>query len=107
MNSGTEAKIEFQRLVGKFSLFFAFIYFLMIVGSIVTVVDGDKVPVLTWVGIVLAGIVFVPAVMDAVRLHRTSDQQRLAALWRRCALLTLAGLVVMIATAVAVEAVYS
>ncbi|MEU4562913.1 hypothetical protein AB0F72_31420 [Actinoplanes sp. NPDC023936] len=100
-----DAKIEFQRLVGKFALFFAFIYLLMIVGSVVTIADGDSVPVLTWVGILLAGLVFTPAVIDAVRLHRTADPQRLAALWRRSGLLTLAGVAVMILTAVAVEAV--
>ncbi|WP_433832286.1 hypothetical protein ACQP2E_15745 [Actinoplanes sp. CA-015351] len=47
-----------------------------------------------------------PAAADAIRLHRTSDPQRLAALWRRCGLLTLAGIAIMIGTVVTVGLVY-
>ncbi|MEU4562360.1 hypothetical protein AB0F72_28585 [Actinoplanes sp. NPDC023936] len=107
VNSAAEAKIEFQRLVGKFALFFAFLYFLMILGGVITVVGGDSVPWPTVLGTVLAGFAFVPAVVDAVNLHRTSDQQRLAMLWRRCGLFAAAGVAVMIGTAVAVDRIYS
>ncbi|SDT60788.1 hypothetical protein [Actinoplanes derwentensis] len=108
MNSGVEeAKLTLQRLIGKFALLFAFIYVLMVAAGFVRVAQGDQVPVSTWLLLVLPGIAFFPAVVDAVGLHRTADQARLRTLWRRCGLLAVAGMVLLVVVAFAAEGINS
>lgn len=96
----TESAIEMRRLVGKFALLFAFIYVLVLFGGVVTLTQHTSVPVITWPLILLPGAAFVPAVIDAVRLHRTSDPDQLSSLWRRCALYSVIGMVLLVATAI-------
>ena len=96
----TESAIEIRRLVGKFALLFAFIYVLVLVGGIVALVQHVSVPIITWPLVLLPGAAFVPAVVDAIRLHRTLDPERLRDLWRRCAMYTVIGMVLLVATAI-------
>ncbi|GID29131.1 hypothetical protein [Paractinoplanes brasiliensis] len=99
MNSGVEeAKLTLRRVVGKFALLFAFIYLLALLAVFITAYQGDEVPVSTWLLLVPAGVAFVPAVVDAVNLHRTEDPVRLSKLWKRCGLLAVSGMVLLVAS---------
>ncbi|HET6480891.1 MAG TPA: hypothetical protein VFG35_12765 [Actinoplanes sp.] len=104
MNRSVEdAKLTLQRVVGKFALLFAFIYVLALLGVFVTLLQGDEVPVSTWLLLVPAGAVFVPAVVDAVNLHRTREPDRLSKLWKRCGLLALTGMALLVIASFVVD----
>jgi hypothetical protein len=107
MNGTEEAKLTLQRVVGKFALLFAFIYLLTIFAGFVTLYQGDEVPVTTWLLLIPAGVAFVPAVVDAVNLHRTRDPDRLRKLWKRCGLLAVTGLVLLVVASFAVGGIDS
>ncbi|GAA2679630.1 hypothetical protein [Actinoplanes palleronii] len=97
MNSGVdEAKLMLKRLVGKFAFFFAVIYFLLAFAGVVRLAQGDHVPLSTWLLLIPAGVVFVLAVIDGINLHRFSDSDRLGKLWRRCGILTVSGVVLLV-----------
>jgi hypothetical protein len=96
----TEPAIAMRRLVGKFALLLAFVYILVLFGGVVGLVQDTSVPAITWPLILLPAPAFVVAVRDAVRLHRSTEPERMKALWRRCALFTVIGLVLLIAGAV-------
>jgi hypothetical protein len=97
VNSGVEeAKLMLKRLVGKFAFFFAIIYFLLAFAGFVRLAQGDHVPMSTWLLLVPAGVAFVPAVIDSVSLHRVSDSDRLDKLWKRCGILTVSGMVLLV-----------
>jgi hypothetical protein len=98
---------ELRRLVGKFALLFAFIYLLVLMAGAFRAARGPELPAIGWVLFLLPGAAFVPAVMDAVRLHRTSDPERMTALWRRCALYSVVGVVLVIATVVSISKINS
>ena len=94
---------ELRRLVGKFALLFAFIYVLVLMAGAFRAVRGPELPDIGWILFLLPGAAFVPAVKDAVRLHRTSDPERMTALWRRCALYSVIGMALVIAAAVSIS----
>jgi hypothetical protein len=94
---------ELRRLVGKFALLFAFICVLVLMAEAFRALRGPELPTIGWVLFLLPGAAFVPAVKDAVRLHRTSDPERMTALWRRCALYSVIGMVLVIATVVSIR----
>ncbi|GAA4602400.1 hypothetical protein BJY16_004235 [Actinoplanes octamycinicus] len=97
MDSGVEeAKLTLRRVVGKFALLFAFVYLLALFAGVVTLLQGDEVPVTTWILLIPAGVAFVPAVIDAVNLHRTQDPDRLSKLWKRCGVLAVTGMVLLV-----------
>jgi len=99
----TQPATEMRRLVGKFALLFAFIYVLVLMAGVFRAVRGPELPALGWVLFLLPGAAFVPAVMDAVRLHRTSDPERMTALWRRCALYSVIGVVLVVSTVASIS----
>jgi hypothetical protein len=108
MNSGVEeAKLTLQRLVGKVALLLAFIYVLMVAAGFVRLSQGDEVPAANWLLLVPPGLAFVPAVLDAVNLHRTTAPERLRKLWRRCGILTLSGLVLLVLAAFVADGINS
>lgn len=96
----TAETTEMRRLVGKFALLFAFIYVLVLFGGVVALSQDTSVPVITWPLLLLPAPGFVVGVMDAIKLHRTSDPERMKVLWRRCALYTAIGMVLLIADAI-------
>lgn len=101
------ARLSLRRLVGKFALFLALIYTqILVAGAVVAFRDDTPAPV-TWVLLLTPAAAFVPAVVSAVQLHRTSDQQRVHILWRRCALLAAAGTSLMIIAALILREVNS
>jgi hypothetical protein len=92
-----------RRLVGKFALLFAFVYVLVLLGGVIALVRGTSLPLISWALILLPAAAFVPSVVDAVRLHQTSDPDRLRELWRRCALYSVIGIVLLVATAIVLD----
>jgi ABC-type uncharacterized transport system permease subunit len=101
------ARLGLRRLVGKFTLFLALIYTqIMVTGAVMALRNDSPAPV-TWLLLLTPAIAFVPAVVSAVNLHRTSDQQRVHILWRRCALLATTGTALMIAAALILREVNS
>ncbi len=107
MDGVDEAKLTLRRVVGKVALLFAFIYVLTLFAGFVTLYSGGEVPVTTWLLLIPAGIAFVPAVADAVRLHRTRDPERLSRLWKRCGVLAVTGMALLVAASIAVGAINS
>jgi hypothetical protein len=99
--------MEMRRLVGKFALLFAFVYVLVLAGGVITLVQHVSAPWITWPLIIIPAAAFVPAVVDAIRLHRTSDDDQTKALWRRCGLLTLVGMALVAVAAIVLNGVNS
>jgi hypothetical protein len=92
--------MQMRRLVGKVALLLAFVYLLVLFGGLVTLAQGQSGPAITWPLLIVPAAAFVPAVIFAIQLHRTSDPDRTRALWRQCALYTVIGLALLIADAV-------
>jgi hypothetical protein len=98
----TQPATELRRLVGKFALLFAFIYLLFLMTGVFRAIRGPSLPVEGWPLFLIPGGAFVPAVVNAVRLHRTSDSDRLKTMWPRCAAYTVAGMVLIVAGTIAI-----
>ncbi|GLW33362.1 hypothetical protein [Actinoplanes regularis] len=97
MNSGVEeAKLGLKRTVGKFALLFASIYLMAIIALFITLHQGDEVPVTTWLLMIPPGVAFAPAVLDAINLHRAQEPDRLRRLWKRCGILAVTGMVLLV-----------
>jgi hypothetical protein len=92
--------LEMRRLAGKFALFLAGVYALVMYVTIVSVSHGNPLPVLEWVLLPLPALAFVPSVVDAVRLHRTKEPAKMKVLWRRSLALAVLGTVVLFAEAI-------
>jgi hypothetical protein len=101
--NAVDSTTEMRRLVGKFALLFAFGYVLVLLGGVIALVRGSSLPLISWALILLPAAAFVPSVVDAVRLHQTSDPDRLKELWRRCALYSVIGIVLLVATAIILD----
>jgi hypothetical protein len=103
----TQPAAELRRLVGKFALLFAFIYLLFLMTGVFRAIRGPSLAVEGWPLFLIPGAAFVPAVVNAVRLHRTSDPDRLKTLWPRCAAFTVAGMVLIVAGTIAISKIGS
>ena len=101
----TAETTEMRRLVGKVALLLAFVYVLVLFGGVVALTQNTSVPPITWLLIVLPAPAFVIAVLDAIKLHRISDPEQMKSRWRRCALSSVIGLVLLIAAAVVLNQV--
>ncbi|BCY09209.1 hypothetical protein [Actinoplanes sp. L3-i22] len=105
METPQEATIRMQRLVGKVAFLLTFIYIMILISGAARLVSGVETNPVVWGLFLLPAAAFVPAMIDAVKLHRTSDPDSLKPLWRHCALYTVIGLVLLIATAYSIIAV--
>src|SRR5690242_17743270 len=92
-----------RRLAGKFALFLAGVYGLVVVGAITQLVRGVGHSVWFWSFLVVPAAAFGPAVLAAVRLHRTEEPSVVARLWRESLLYGVAGTALLVAAAVAVH----
>jgi hypothetical protein len=92
-----------RRLAGKFAVFLAGVYLLVVFAAMVDAYSHRDIPVWEWPLLALPALAFAPSVLDAFRLHRTSDTARMKALWPRCLALAGIGTVLLIAIAVLVE----
>jgi len=95
--------MELRRVVGKLALLIAFVYLLALVAAVVGLAKGTSTSVLGLVFLLLPAAAFVISVRDAVRLHQTSDPERMKALWPRCALYAGIGLALLIAAVVIID----
>ena len=95
--------LEMRRLVGRFAFFFAGIYLLVLFGAVVSAATGDAPPLLAGPLLLVPAAAFVVAVLDGLRLHRTTDAAATRSLWRRCPLYTAIGMVLLVAAALIVE----
>jgi hypothetical protein len=102
MMGPAEAKLNLQRLVGKFTLFFALIYLQILIAVVFVAFRGGSRPLVVWLLLLVPMIAFVPAVVDAINLHRTKEQEKLGRLWRRCGLLGVGGMALLIAAALVI-----
>ncbi len=91
--------LEMHRLAGKFAVLLAGVYLLVVFGAIVAASTGDNPPLVAWLLLPLPAFAFTPSVLDALRLHRTTDPSVTRTLWRRCLLLAAVGLVLLVAAA--------
>jgi hypothetical protein len=88
-------KLDMQRSVGKFSIFLVGVYLLVILSFVVSAVSGSPIPLLGWPIALIPGAAFAYAFIDAVRLHRVSDEAEAARLWRRSLLFAVIGAVLL------------
>jgi hypothetical protein len=58
---------------------------------------------IAWPILLLPAAAFVPAVLDAFRLHRTTEAAARTKLWRRRLLYAVIGMVLLVVTALMVE----
>jgi hypothetical protein len=91
--------LEMRRLAGKFALFLAGCYALVLGSMIIGVFIGGPIPLFEWFLMPIPAAAFVPAVMDAVKLHRTTEPDRLKMLWRRSLGFAVVGTAVLFAIA--------
>lgn len=102
-----DPSLEMRRLAGKFAFFLAGCYVLVVGSMIIGVAIGGPIPVFEWFLLPLPAVAFVPSVMDAVRLHRTTEPERLRTLWRRSLGLAVIGTAVLFAVAFLIERINS
>jgi hypothetical protein len=95
--------MELRRVVGKFALLIAFVYVIALVAAVIGLAKGTSTPVLGYAFLLLPAAAFVVSVRDAVRLHQTSDPERMKALWPRCALYAGIGLALLSAAVMIID----
>jgi hypothetical protein len=89
-------KLDMQRAAGKLAIFLVGVYALVLFGLVVSTVSGDPIPLVGWPIALVPAVAFVHSVVDAVRLHRTAEPERTAALWRRSLLYAVIGSVLAV-----------
>jgi hypothetical protein len=97
-----DPKLEMQRLAGKFAFLFAGVYLIILFGAVVTTTKGDRIPLIAWPLLLLPAAAFGPSVLDAVKLHRTSDRAVLARLWWHSLGLAVIGMLLVVAAVIIV-----
>jgi hypothetical protein len=90
--------MQLRRVVGKFGFFLAGCWMILVFSGVVAVVKGTSIPLMNWAAALVPGSMFVPGVYYGVRLHTTQDPEQMRAFWHRCAVYSMAGLVLMIGT---------
>jgi hypothetical protein len=87
--------IELRRLVGKFVLFLALCWLVLLIAGVAGAGGGASYKPLNVAMAVLPGVAFVPAAYFAVRLHLTSDREQLDRIWPRTLVYGIAGLALL------------
>lgn len=85
-------KLEMQRLAAKFALLFFGCYVIVVFGTAVGAANGASVPALAVPLFAIPLAAFVPSVLLAVRMHRTTDDDFLTNVWWKCLGLAALGL---------------
>jgi hypothetical protein len=68
-----DSRVELRRLIGKVALPLAGVYILVLFAAVVAALSENRISAWGWPLLTLPGFAFVPAVADALRLHRTTD----------------------------------
>lgn len=95
------SRVELRRLIGIEALLLAGVYILVLFAAVVAALSGNRISVWGWPLLTLPGFAFVPAVADALRLHRTTGLARMTLLWRRCGISAGTGTMLLFAVAAA------
>ncbi|WP_433828772.1 hypothetical protein ACQP2E_05440 [Actinoplanes sp. CA-015351] len=96
-------RLEMQRSAGKFAFFLTGVYLLVVFGLVVSTTTGYPIPIIGWPIVLLPGAAFVYSFIDAVKLHRTTDETATARLWRRSLLLAAIGMALLVAAVIIVN----
>ena len=96
-------KLEMQRTAGKLAIFLAGIYLLVLFSMVVSTLGGDPVPLLGWPMALIPAAAFVYSFIDAVKLHRTTDEEEAKRLWRRSLFYAVIGAVLTVAAVVIIN----
>ncbi len=83
--------LELRRTAGELAEVLAGIYVLVLFACLVVTVKGPSYSLLQWGLLACPAVAFVPSVVAAVKLRRTTDPERTKALWRRSLLLAVVG----------------
>ncbi|GGN26572.1 hypothetical protein FHR83_005056 [Actinoplanes campanulatus] len=89
-------RLDMQRSAGKLAIFPAGIYLLVLFGVVVSTASGSPIPLIGWPILLLPAAAFSYSIIDAVKLHRTSDIAETTRLWRRSLLLAVIGTGLMV-----------
>ena len=96
-------KLELQRTAGKLAFFLTGIYLLVVFGLAVSTATGNPIPLLGWPMVVVPATAFVYSVIDAVKLHRTTDNAESTRLWRRSLLYAVIGMTLTVAAVIVIN----
>jgi hypothetical protein len=100
-----DPSLEMRRLAGKFAVLLAGVYVLVLFGVAVAALTHGALPGVTWPLLLLPAIAFTPSVVAALRLHQTSDLERMTTLWRRSLLLAAVGTALLVGAALVLDKV--
>ncbi|MEU4427560.1 hypothetical protein AB0F81_43630 [Actinoplanes sp. NPDC024001] len=98
-----KAKLEMQRAAAKFAIFLTGIYALMLFALLVSTLKDGMTPIAAWPIILTPGAAFIYSFVDAVKIHRTTDEGEAAKLWRRSLLYAVIGTVLLVVAALMVN----
>jgi hypothetical protein len=96
-------KLEAQRTAGKLSFFVAGVYVLVVFGLVVSTATGNPIPLIGWPMVLIPAVAFAYSVIDAVKLHRTTDDAETTRLWRRSLLFAAVGAFLTVAAVIIVN----
>ncbi|MCO8272868.1 hypothetical protein M1L60_19930 [Actinoplanes sp. TRM 88003] len=87
---------EMRRWVGKFVLFLAFVWVVVLIAGIAGAFQGAEFPLLNVLVALIPGCAFVPASYFSLQLHRTDDKAVLDRIWPKALVYGIAGMVLLI-----------
>jgi 4-hydroxybenzoate polyprenyltransferase len=97
------AQVDLRWYSSALAFFLAGVYLLVVFALVVTTVTGNPIPLVGWPVALVPAVVFVYSSIDAVKLHRTTDDAESKVLWRRSLLLAVMGAVLTAAVVVIIN----
>ncbi|HET6483661.1 MAG TPA: hypothetical protein VFG35_26970 [Actinoplanes sp.] len=93
-----------RRTAAKLVLVLAGCWVLFLVAGVITAAGGSSdIPWINWVSILFPGFALVPAGYYGIKLLRSSDPDVIRALWPKCAVYGVIGVVLGVVTVVALN----
>jgi 4-hydroxybenzoate polyprenyltransferase len=96
-------RLEMQRSAGKFAIFLAGVYALVLFALVVSTVTGSPIPLVGWPMALVPAAAFGYSFIDAVKLHRTTDGPEATRLWRRSLLYAVIGTALTVVAVVVIN----
>jgi hypothetical protein len=100
----TDPAIEAWRLVGKFVLFLALCWLMVLVAGVAGAVRGPRLDPLAFAMFLIPGCALLPGAYYAIKLHRSADPREVNRFWPAAVVYGVAGLVLLIGTGYALYA---